>query len=109
LPVLRATPTVDSLASGTVVFASTVKPFASRDCIIAPKRVKCWLDKMPKARIDCSCSRGGGKVGRLVGRSGRKRPCCQERKFCLSHAEAEPPINHAETETLIASSWLQAK
>jgi hypothetical protein len=43
----------DFLASSTFVFAGTVKPFASRDCIVTPHRGQCWLDQSPEASINC--------------------------------------------------------
>jgi hypothetical protein len=43
----------DPLASSTFVFAGTVKPFASRDCIVPPQRGQCWLDQSPEASINC--------------------------------------------------------
>jgi hypothetical protein len=43
----------DFLASSTFVFASAVKPFASRNCIVTLHRGQCWLDQSPEASINC--------------------------------------------------------
>jgi len=64
------------LSTSTFVFASTVKPFASRDCIVAAKRGKCRFDKMTEPPIDCLAQRIKDKIGRLVGECGHQRPCC---------------------------------
>ena len=43
----------DPLASSTFVFAGSVKPFTSRDCIVPPQRGQCWLDQSLEASINC--------------------------------------------------------